>query len=124
MSASDLLSQTVRRLRRGGASYADARNVTDEREQLATRDGRIEKLYHGRSRGFGVRVVAGGAWGFAARPGAPDDAAALQAATDEALAVARAAAALGGARVELADEDAHAGHYATPVEEDPFAVAL
>jgi TldD protein len=114
--------QSVAALRRAGAEHVEARHVADEREQIAMRDGRVERLFHATSEGFGVRVLVDGAWGFAARPG--HDPAALEAAGREAMTVARAAASLGGARVRLTEEDASVGQYATPIVEDPFAVPL
>jgi TldD protein len=122
----DLLADAVRRLRRAGASYADARHVADEREQVALRDGRVERLYRGQSEGVGVRVIVDGAWGFAARAGRGDPAA-IDEACREAVRTARAAASLraAGARgVELAEEEPQRGRYATPVVEDPFTVSL
>ncbi len=107
---------------RGGASYADARHIADEREQLVVRDGRVERIYRGTSEGVGVRVIADGAWGFAARAGR--DPAAVEEACAAALTTARAAARLSPARVALAEEEPQRGHYATPVAEDPFAVPV
>jgi TldD protein len=120
----DLLANIVATLRRRGASFADVRHVRDERETLAVRDGRVERHFHARSAGFGVRVLVDGAWGFGARAGEREDAAALAAAAEAALATARAAATLGGPRVTLADEEPQRGHWATPVAIDPFAVPL
>src|SRR5581483_1024134 len=123
----DLLDEAVRRLRRAGASYADARHVSDEREQVAMRDGRVERLFRGSSEGVGVRAIVDGAWGFAARAGSGDFAAALDEACREALRTARAAASLRPAKsrgVELAEEEPQRGHFATPVAEHPFAVPL
>lgn len=126
----DLLSEAVERLKRAGAEYADARHLQDEREQIAFvasgSEQRIERLSRSTSEGFGVRALWNGAWGFSARRGR--DPAALEAAVNEALAVARTAEALtrigSGARVRLAPEEPQHGHYATPVTEDPFAVPL
>jgi TldD protein len=125
--STELLAGAVTRLRRAGASYADARHVDDERESLAWvatgEDERVERLFRAGSEGFGVRALVDGAWGFAARRGR--DERALEAALEEALAVARAAAqVMRGQRIELADEEPHRGHYATPVVEDPFAVSV
>jgi TldD protein len=120
-----LYGDVVKRLLRDGAEHAEVRHVADERRELAVRDGRVEKLLDARSDGFGVRVLCGGAWGFAARRGPCDDAAALEAAGREAIAVARAAARLNaGARIRLAPEEPQAGAWHTPVAEDPFAVPL
>ncbi|HEY2748972.1 MAG TPA: TldD/PmbA family protein [Polyangia bacterium] len=119
-----LLEDAVARLRRRGAAFADARHVRDEREALAVRDGRVERHFSATSQGFGVRVLVDGAWGFGARAGARDDAAALDAAAEAAWTTARAAATLGGARVELADEEPQRGRFATTVARDFFAVPL
>jgi TldD protein len=119
-----LLDDVVARLRRRGASFADARHVRDERETLAVRDGRVERHFAAASSGFGVRVLVDGAWGFGARAGERDDAAALESAAEAALATARAAASLGGPRVTLADEEPQRGRFATPVGRDFFAVPL
>jgi TldD protein len=120
----DLLCDATAQLRRRGATFADARHVVDEREQLAVRDGRVERHFRASSSGFGVRVLVDGAWGFGARAGHGDDAAALADAARAAHEVARAAAAINRARAVIADEEPQRGHYATPVEIDPFAVAL
>ena len=119
-----LLDDVVAELRRRGASFADARHVRDERETLAVRDGRVERHFRATSQGFGVRVLTDGAWGFGARAGERDDAAALAAAAEAALATARAAASLGGPRVTLADEEPQRGRFVTPVARDFFAVPL
>jgi len=123
------LADAARRLRRAGAIHAEVRHLSDERRQIAVRDGRVERLFLARSSGFGVRVLwpvtgqPGGAWGFAARAG--DDEASLGAACDEALNVARAAASVkrfgpAAPPVLLAEEETHVGSYATRVEIDPF----
>lgn len=121
-----LLEDAIVRLRRAGASYADARHVDDERAQVAytatAGEERIDRLFRAGSAGFGVRCVVDGAWGFAARAGS--DPAALLAAVNEALSVARAAASLSRNQTTLADEEAHRGHWAPPVVEDPFAVPV
>ncbi len=121
-----LLEESVRRLKREGAELAEIRHVDDEREQLAVRDSghgpKIERLWRASSDGFGVRVLAGGAWGFAARPGR--EPAALAEACREALNVARAAASLAPSRVTLTEEEPARGRWATPVDEDAFAVPL
>ena len=109
-----LLVDAVAHMRRRGATFADVRHVVDEREQLAVRDGRVERHFRASSSGFGVRVLVrgpnGGAWGFAARAGHRDDAAALAEAAEAALAVARAAAAINRAPIELAEEEPQRGH--------------
>ena len=118
----DTLESAAVRLRQKGAQLAEIRHLDDEREWVAVRDGAVERLNRAGSQGFGVRVLIEGAWGFAARPGS--DPQALEAACGEALAVARAAAALGGGRTVLTEEEPSRGRWATPVDEDPFAVPV
>jgi predicted Zn-dependent protease len=48
-----------------GASYADVRVVDTRTQSLSVRTGRVEAVSSGASFGFGVRVIADGAWGFA-----------------------------------------------------------
>ena len=99
--------------------------MRDERETLAVRDGRVERHFRAASAGFGVRVLVDGAWGFGARAGERDDAAALEAAAEAALATARGRGVARRRRAStLADEEPQRGRYATPVARDFFAVPL
>jgi TldD protein len=116
------LEQAALRLKKQGAQLAEARHVADDREVLSVRDGVVERSSRNQSDGFGVRVLLDGAWGFAARPGSDEES--LEAACQEALAVARAAASLGGDKTLLTEEEPARGSWATPVEEDPFSVPL
>ncbi len=49
-----------------GASYADARVVAMRSRSLATKNGRVGHASESDSLGIGIRVIAMGAWGFAA----------------------------------------------------------
>ncbi|MDI9585951.1 MAG: DNA gyrase modulator, partial [Acidobacteriota bacterium] len=49
-----------------GASYADARFVSRREESVETKNGSVDGVTSSTDRGIGVRVIAGGAWGFAA----------------------------------------------------------
>ena len=49
-----------------GASYADARIVDERSRALSTKNGKIGSASDAESSGIGVRVIAEGAWGFAA----------------------------------------------------------
>jgi TldD protein len=122
----DLLSSAVHTLRRRGADHVEVRHITDEAQQLAVRGAALEGSATHVSAGFGVRVLAGGAWGFGARAGT--DEAALVQAGEAALAVARAAATIHGrrgiAKVTIAPAGPARGRYATPVVRDFFAVGV
>jgi TldD protein len=116
----DLCSEALTAAAAAGSEYADARVVLQRRQTVATKNGQVDTVNDAESEGIGVRVLVGGAWGFACdRRLTPDGArdAALRACT-----FARAAAA--GRPRALAPVPVLSGSYRTPVERDPFAVAL
>src|SRR5437588_728714 len=49
-----------------GATYADARIVDERQRALSTKNGKTGHVSDAESLGIGVRVIADGAWGFAA----------------------------------------------------------
>ena len=49
-----------------GASYADIRISRNRNQAIFTREQRVQNLVDNETFGFGVRVLVGGAWGFAA----------------------------------------------------------
>ena len=83
--ALDTLDLAVQR----GASYADVRAVERRTEDLLVKNGQPERSTLEESAGLGVRVLADGAWGFAA--GSDLSGEALATTVDRALAAARAA---------------------------------
>src|SRR4030095_13576541 len=52
--------------KKAGASYADVRIVRRRTESLSTREDHVTNVGYTENYGLGVRVLAGGAWGFAA----------------------------------------------------------
>jgi TldD protein len=102
------------------AEYADARFVHTRVERLSTRNGAADRLDSIEAEGIGVRVRAGGSWGFAATGGTGK--ADAEAALDRALAVAAAQPPASGA--PLAPEPPARGDYEGPARRDPFAVPL
>jgi TldD protein len=118
-----VLEAALAELRRApGVTYADARLVETDTETVALRMADVDKLAHETTRGIGIRVIADGAWGFAATP-TVGEAAAVAAARD-ALEVARASAQAAPVDVVLAEEEPQRGRFATAVAIDPFAVPL
>jgi TldD protein len=108
--------------RAAGADYAEVRVVEELGESVDVRDDRVEGVSRTSSRGVGIRVLAGGAWGFAAtnEPGSR----ATRETAERAVAIARASAPLRGEPVRLDDTPQPAGTYVTPHERDPFDVPL
>jgi TldD protein len=102
--------------------YAEVRFVEDASERLRVRDGRPEQATTEASRGVGVRVLGAKAWGFACTPDVTE--AACVAAAGRALAIARASAAVARRPVAFPEQPPARGTYATPLQVDPFAIAL
>src|SRR5258707_2165167 len=64
----DLVQVALAADTKAGASYADVRIVRIRNERVATREDRVDSVASTEEYGVGVRVIAGGAWGFAATP--------------------------------------------------------
>jgi TldD protein len=105
-----------------GATYAEVRAVDLRQRYLSTKNGQPAQVRESQSMGLGVRVVADGAWGFAAT----DDLA--RASTDRtaayAVEIARASATAKKHDVELANEPRIADHWEAPCRIDPFSIPV
>ncbi|HSH45395.1 MAG TPA: DNA gyrase modulator [Longimicrobiales bacterium] len=109
--------------RSAGASYADVRINRNRNQSVGTRERQITGLQDTETFGFGVRVLAGGAWGFAASRDLTRDEVARVA--QRAAAQARANSAARPRPVELAPVAVFPdAKYETPVEIDPFDVPI
>jgi TldD protein len=116
----DLCAIAVDAATGAGAEYADARVVLKRNQLVATKNGRVERLTDSESEGIGVRVLVGGAWGFACDRRLSSDGA-----RDAALRACSFARAAGGNQSRrLAPIEPHTGSFRSPVERDPFDVPL
>ena len=106
-----------------GAQYADIRVVHNRTENIAVKDGVVEALNFSDTIGFGVRVLADGAWGFASSrdltPAEVDRVTALALADRP-----RLGARCAGEKVDLGPAVTSQGVYHTPVQIDPFSISL
>ena len=105
-----------------GAAYADARVVAISSRSLSAKNGRVGHASQSDSLGMGVRVIAGGAWGFAAT--ADLGSAAVEATAARAVEIARASARVKIEDVRLAPEPAARADWTTPYDVDPFATSV
>src|SRR3954469_17136631 len=105
-----------------GASYADIRINRYRRESVATRERQVQNVSRSASYGLGLRVLVNGAWGFAATNRV--DPSAARAAAEQAIAIARANAALTTRKVVLANADKVVASWTNPIKRDPFDVSL
>ena len=115
-----LADAALTRARQLGVTYADFRLERHRSQNIKVRDRGLERLTDSESVGYAVRVVHGGAWGFASAVELTPDAAAATA--DAAVAVATTLAPLNSEPVELAPEPAYQGTWVSSYDVDPFAV--
>src|SRR4051794_5108262 len=127
----ELAAFALERARKAGASYADIRLNRYRSQTVSMRsqpDFSSGKLNHvpsvsdSESFGFGVRVLANGAWGFSAAQRVTKDE--IARAAVEAVEIGKANASLRAKPVQLAAVKAQQGSYRTKVARDPFAVPL
>jgi TldD protein len=105
-----------------GATYADVRIVSRRTQQVAVRNGAVSNLDDSETIGFGVRVVADGAWGFSSS--ARLEKQELERVAAEAVEIARASATANRQPVDIGPPEVYVDTYHTPVEIDPFSVPL
>lgn len=126
MELAELADEAMRALARDAqfsdVAYADVRAVEERSESVDVRDDTVEGISRDLTRGVGIRVLVDGRWGFAATSAATP--VALRDATELAVRIARASAAVGGDPVRLDDTPPPSGSYVTPFQRDPFEVPL
>ena len=105
-----------------GASYTDARAVSDRSRALATKNGRVGSASDSESQGIGIRVLADGAWGFAAC----DDLsrASVETTAARAVEIAKASARVKQHDVRMAAEKPVVAEWTTPYKIDPFNTSV
>jgi TldD protein len=108
--------------RAAGATYADVRIADYRRQSVSTREARVQSIDESEDRGFGVRVIAAGTWGFAASSIVTRDEVVRIA--QRAVALAKANSKLQRTPVELAKARAERAIWETPIERDAFDVPL
>jgi TldD protein len=105
-----------------GATYADARIADDRSRALSTKNGKVGSASDSESFGIGVRVIADGAWGFAAS----DDLsrAAVDATAARAVDIAKSSARVKQNDIHLAAEKPAVAEWTTPIKIDPFTTSI
>ncbi|MDP2726566.1 MAG: TldD/PmbA family protein, partial [Dehalococcoidia bacterium] len=118
----DLATRALDTAKSRGATYADIRIIYSKSESITAKNGKVEALAMGESQGFGIRVIAEGAWGFASSGRLTtrevDRVAAL------AVRTAQASATVKHADVDIGPPSPTTGRYSTAYQIDPFAVSL
>ncbi len=118
----DILLRALDTAKRRGATYADARFVNLQTETVTAKNGRVESVTSVQTRGFGVRAIANGAWGFACSSRLQANEADRVAAA--AVRIAQSSSSRQQQSVDLGSPMKIVGRYKTPIIKDPFAVSL
>jgi TldD protein len=105
-----------------GASYADARVVDERSRAFSTKNGKVGGAADSESFGIGIRVIAQGAWGFAAS----DDLSrgAVETTAAQAVEIAKASARVKQNDIRLAPEKPVTAEWVTPHQIDPFSISV
>src|SRR4051812_14817002 len=103
-----------------GASYCDVRIVDERQRALATKNGKVSHASDAESLGIGVRVIADGAWGFAATDDLSREG--VESTAAKAVAIARASAKVKAQPLQLAPEPAAKIDWTMPFQIDPFSI--
>ncbi|MBF0312845.1 MAG: TldD/PmbA family protein [Oligoflexia bacterium] len=104
-----------------GVDYADIRIVEMSDEVLKVRNGLLSEIVNSKNLGYGIRVIAGGAWGFASSANLHSQE--ITNTVRRAIQIANASAMKINKRVKLAAEPIWIDRWATPYIIDPFKVS-
>lgn len=118
----EFTARALDRARDLGATYADIRVVETQRQDISVKNGTVEALSLNEQQGFGVRVLAGGAWGFASSSILNNDE--LDRVVKQAVQIAKASARVRPTPADIGPAMAHVDRFRTPIEIDPFQVPV
>ncbi|MBC5816455.1 MAG: TldD/PmbA family protein [Candidatus Eremiobacteraeota bacterium] len=105
-----------------GAQYADIRFEVSRTERIEVRNGIVATLSDATSRGYGVRALVDGAWGFAASSDLTEGG--LDHAAARAVEIARAGAEIASRKFGSPPAIAYKDRFATPMLQDPEGIPL
>jgi TldD protein len=105
-----------------GVSYADIRICRILSENLTVKNGEPETISLSRDKGFGVRVIMNGAWGFAGSIDVNKEE--IKKTVERAVNIAKASALLKKREAVLVREKVGKEKYVTSFKKDPFKVPL
>src|SRR5215472_933409 len=105
-----------------GASLAEARIVDDRNRALATKNGKIGAASDAESFGIGIRVIADGAFGFAATDDLSREG--VQQCAAKAVDIAKASATVKDGELRMVPEPPAKADWTSPCKIDPFAISI
>ncbi|MDP9269220.1 MAG: TldD/PmbA family protein [Acidobacteriota bacterium] len=122
MSMKEIASWALNTAKLRGASFCDLRIVDERNRSLATKNGKVGHASASETLGIGIRVIAEGAWGFAAT----DDLtrASVERTAAQAVAIARSSATVKQYDVTLVPEKPAVADWESACGIDPFATSV
>ena len=105
-----------------GASLAEARVVDERNRSLATKNGKIASAADAESLGIGIRVVAEGAFGFAATDDLSREG--VQTCAAHAVEIAKASATVKSQSLHLVPEPPAKAEWVSSCKIDPFTISI
>jgi TldD protein len=119
----DLLKQACDSAKKAGCQFADARYLAIRNQRVKSLDKALSSCDDRDDRGFGIRVLYKGAWGFSSSPRYNEDE--VNKIVIQAIRIAKSSAtALRAEGVKWAEEEAFKMEFHSPCEIDPFNVSL
>ena len=118
----DFIAKGLEKAEKGGASFAEVRVFGYKYENTSTRDGEVESAGIYNDRGYGIRVIKNGAWGFAST--AVIEESTLDQIAKAAIKEAEATGKVQKNPVELTEEPIIKDNYKTPFKKNPFDVPI
>jgi TldD protein len=117
-----LALEAIEKARHLGATYADFRFVETKSQSLGYADGAPDKVEESLDRGFGVRVIVDGAWGYCSSADLTEKE--IIRITQKAVEIAGASSLLNKTAVELASNPKYSDTFISVFKKDPFTVLL
>lgn len=102
--------------------YADIRHLRSSTEDIKVKNGNVEALSRNDDQGFGIRVIVGGAWGFAASSVVSSEE--MKRVAEGAIEIAKASALTKKEDVKLTATEVFQDRYQSQYQIDPFAVSV
>ncbi len=122
MALKEQMQEVIAFLQENGADYSDIRYVYIQNEEIEVKNGVVSTLARSESKGFGIRVLYDGSWGFAASSEITPIQMNLMA--KQALLVAKASRMLQRERVVLSEEESIIDTWESKFAIDPFNVSI
>ena len=118
----EAIKETLEFLKRKKVEYADIRQIHRVTENIEVKNGNIEGISCDQDQGFGIRIIANGAWGFASSSVLSP--AEMKRVANKALEIAKASSIIKKELARISPTEVFVDQYTSKYEIDPFRVPL